>query len=200
MTNYSFSFRSATGLIQKQSNTDTGFFSGYFGFSLSGPFHQCFHTLNLYVALTRRTDGRRLGTYPKQRSFGKQEISLRKNIGSIFKLPIAFKNTEYSRMNPLRDNVYLRVLHMLHVRHVAQSDSTYRQVPSISPCLNAALLAECTWIRPRLPRLHSFIKDRPSWYRNPTVRPHTSHCALRTVKRSSLPQHNGTAWLLACVA
>jgi hypothetical protein len=91
---------------------------------------------------------------------------------------------------------------MLHVnRHVAHSHSTYRQVPSLSPCLNAALLAECTWIRPRLPRLQSFIKEMPSWNRNPTVRPHTSHCALRTVKRSKFVpvQWDRLAACLCCI-
>jgi hypothetical protein len=94
-----------------------------------------------------------------------------------------------------------RVTHTTCNRHVAHGDNTYRHVPSLSPCLNAALLAECTWTRPRLPRLHSFIKEMPSWYRNPTVRPHTSHCALRTVKRSkSAPvQWDCLAVYLCCI-
>jgi hypothetical protein len=105
-------------------------------------------------------------------------------------------------MTLLRDNVYLRVLHVLQVTDMLTQSSTKRQhVPSLSPCLNAALLAECTWIRPRLPRLHSFIKEMPSWYRNPTVRPHTSHCALRTVKSSkSAPvQWDRLAACLCCI-
>lgn len=94
-----------------------------------------------------------------------------------------------------------RVTHTTCNRHVAHGDNTYRHVPSLSPCLNAALLAECTWTRPRLPRLHSFIKEMPSWYRNPTVRPHTSHCALRTVKRSKSPpvQWDCLAVYLCCI-
>jgi len=101
-------------------------------------------------------------------------------------------------MNLLRDSVYLHALHMLHVTDMLHTTTARTGTYRHSSCLTAALLAECTWIRPRLPRLHSFIKEMPSWYRNPTVRPHTSHCALRTVKSSKFAT---VQWdrLAACV-
>jgi hypothetical protein len=43
------------------------FFSEYFGFPLSGSFHHCSTLIFMYVALTRRRNGRSLGTLQQKR-------------------------------------------------------------------------------------------------------------------------------------
>lgn len=63
---------SSCDICSGQSGSETGFFlPQYFCFPLPVSFHQMPHTvLHLHAFLSRRTSGRRLGTFQKQFSYG----------------------------------------------------------------------------------------------------------------------------------